>query len=71
MEPLINQFTKNLSGCSGCGNKASNLGSSEFDFLWQNQPKEKEGNDESVRGESDQANSDRGRDTGGSSEEST
>ncbi len=31
MEPLINQFTKNLSGCSGCG---TNLGNAEFDYLW-------------------------------------
>ncbi len=23
MKPLINQFTKNLSGCSGCGNNES------------------------------------------------
>ena len=23
MDPLINQFTKNLSGCSGCGNNGS------------------------------------------------
>ncbi len=38
MQPLINQFTKNLSGCSGCG---TNLGNPEFDFLWKNKPKEK------------------------------
>ncbi len=36
MEPLIQGFTKNLSGCSGCG---KNLGSEEYDFLWK--PKEK------------------------------
>ncbi len=24
MKPLINQFTKNLSGCSGCGNGSAN-----------------------------------------------
>ncbi len=36
MEPLINNLTKNLSGCTGCG---KNLGSEEYDFLWK--PKEK------------------------------
>ncbi len=64
MKPLINPFTKNLSGCSGCGNK---LGNPEYDYLWQ--PKGEE--DARLRSESNEANSRDSGNAGRSAEESS
>ncbi len=64
MEPLIQPFTKNLSGCSGCGNK---LGNPEFDYLWE--PKGEE--DARIRSDANEANSGDGGNDGGSAEESS
>ncbi len=63
MEPLANKFTKNLSGCSGCG---TNLSNPEFDYLWQ----PKGGNDGTIHCESDQASSSGSGQSGGSVQES-
>ncbi len=64
MKPLIEDFTKILKPCGGCGNS---LGNPEWDYLWQ--PKGE--NDARIRSESDEANSGGSGDTRGSAEESS
>jgi hypothetical protein len=62
VNPLIDKFTKNLSGCSGCGNS---LGNPEFDYLWKTEGE----NDARILGKSDETDSDNRRQSGGSAEE--
>ena len=58
MNPLIDNFTKNLSPCRGC--EKSDLSDPIYDYLWK--PKEK--NQDAVHNQ--QANSGGGRDATGS-----
>ncbi len=61
MKPLINQFTKNLSGCMGCG---KGLGSEEYDFLWKPTEKKEDGSIRNIKTDSSGSG-----DTGGSGSE--
>ena len=64
MEPLIGNFTKNLQPCGGCGK--TDLASPEFDWLWADQPKGEKEDGTRVLGKSDEANSDKSSQPGGS-----
>jgi hypothetical protein len=61
MQPLIDQFTKNLSSCSGCG--TTDLSDPFYDQFFQ--PKQKEKNADN----SEQTNRDRSGDGGGGDSE--